>query len=995
MRGRPVNQGRTAHLVSRAAPGAGSAPLILPPTLTWILLIYAALLLLSGWTYSALRIRADREHTVQSERDRLSIVAVALQTGTHAMLDDGIGAAVTGANEIAAAGGLDAATEVVLRSRLQRVLTGGEYVRSVFVADSRRFARAGRSGVYEVSDSVPAWLTVPPAATAAGTWVGKPLPDPDHPGEMVVPVARHVPRQRADLWAGALFSFRAFQPLHAQLGGPGGIIALLATDGTLLVDMQDGTGPRLSPGASYASSPLFRAAPLTADTGVVEGFGPSLGTQMIIAFVRLQDYPMTVITGLPRDSILAPWGERTRTTLIVTAVPTALVLALTVFLSHFLQALRRRELHYRTLFNNAAFSVLLLENERFVAANDTAVRMFGLADQKAVLGMTPWMLSPARQPDGRESQQAARERIAEALRKGGTTFEWQHKRLDSAAEFPAQVDLTSLSTGKANLALAVVHDLTERKRAEQERRESEERYRALVDALPEAVFVHRGQELLFGNQAAVRLVGAGPDELTGRSVLSFAEEGDRQVLAERTRQLLEHGIPAEPREARVRRLDGSVIWVEVQGVRVQFAGAPAVQTVMRDITERRRRQEAEAARLQRRQRQSGTLLQLASANESLQVICERAAGVLEVDRAAIWLLQEDAGSLLRAELYERGHSRHGEGEALTLRTSEFPRYLAALRGERVVEAEDVHAEARLAELVQATAPFATTKSIIAAAVRSAGELAGVVTFEQLDAARAWQPDEVNFAAGVAELVAQALLDAQREQMLADLRVLAGELTRSQDEERRRIGRDLHDSTGQTLVALELDLARLADSARTLAPAQRALLEDSVRLAHQCSAEIRTASYLLHPPLLDELGLVSALKWLADGLRQRGAMEVRLELPASMTRPRPEEELTLFRVAQEALTNAHRHSASPWVAIRLTESAAGIRLEVEDAGRGIRGRGLTRGATGEPALGVGLAGMRERIRQVGGTFAVESTGAGTRISATCPSPRTRARAAAPP
>src|SRR4029077_7014496 len=264
-----------------------------------------------------------------------------------------------------------------------------------------------------------------------------------------------------------------------------------------------------------------------------------------------------------------------------------------------------------------------------------------------------------------------------------------------------QVDLTSLSTGKANLALAVVHDLTERKRAEQERRESEERYRALVDALPEAVFVHRGQELLFGNQAAVRLVGAGADETTGRSVLSFADESDRQVLAERTRQLLEHGIPAKPREARVRRLDGSVIWVEVQGVRVQFAGAPAVQSVRRDITERRRRQAADTARLERRQRQSGTLLQLASANESLQVICERAAGVLEVDRAAVWLLQEDAGSLLRAELYERGHSRHGEGEALTLRTSEFPRYLAALRGERVVEAEDVHAEARLAELVQA------------------------------------------------------------------------------------------------------------------------------------------------------------------------------------------------------------------------------------------------------------------------------------------------------
>ncbi|HTD11381.1 MAG TPA: PAS domain S-box protein [Steroidobacteraceae bacterium] len=987
-----MNPGKAAQLIARAAPGAGAAPLILPPSLIWILLIYAALLLLSGWTYSALRIRTDREHTVQAERNRLSIIAVALETGAHAMLNDGIGAALTGANEITAAGGLDAATDAVLRSRLQRVLTGGEYVRSVFVADAKRFARAGRTGVYEVSDVVPAWLTATLSPTSAGSWVGKPVPDPDHPGEMVVPVARHVPHQRPDLWAGALFSFRAFEPLHAQLGGPGGVIALLATDGTLLVGMQDGTSRKLPPGTNYASSPLFRAASPTADSGVVEGLAPALGTQMIVAFVRLQDYPMTVITGLPRDSILAPWRERTRTTLIVTAVPSALVLALTVFLSHFLQALRQRELHYRTLFNNAAFSVLLLENEHFVAANETAVRMFGVASQQAVLGMTPWMLSPPRQPDGRESQQAARERIAEALRRGGTTFEWQHKRLDSGEEFPAEVDLTTLSTGKANLALAVVHDLTERKRAEQERRESEERYRALVDALPEAVFVHRGQALLFGNEAAVRLVGAQPGDLTGRSVLSFADEADREVLAERTRQLLEHGIPAEPREARVRRMDGSMIWVEVQGVRVQFAGAPAVQSVMRDITAHKRRQEAEAARVERRQRQSGVLLQLASANESLQVICESAAGVLGVDRAAIWLLQEDAGTLACAELHERGHARGREGPALL--TRHFPRYLGALRGERVVEAGNLHADPRLAELLQPGSPFTATRSIIAAAVRRAGELAGVVTFEQLDTARAWQPDETNFAAGVADQVAQALLDAEREQMLADLRVLAGELTRSQDEERRRIGRDLHDSTGQTLVALELELARLAESARTLAPAQRALLEDSVRLAHQCSAEIRTASYLLHPPLLDELGLVSALRWLADGLRQRGAMEVRLELPASMARARPEEELTLFRVAQEALTNAHRHSASPWVAIRLTESAAGIRLEVEDAGRGIRGRRLTRGAAGEPALGVGLAGMRERIRQVGGTFAVESTGAGTRISATCPGTQGAARAAAP-
>jgi len=258
----------------------------------------------------------------------------------------------------------------------------------------------------------------------------------------------------------------------------------------------------------------------------------------------------------------------------------------------------------------------------------------------------------------------------------------------------------------------------------------------------------------------------------------------------------------------------------------------------------------------------------------------------------------------------------------------------------------------------------------------------VVTAEQLTAARMWQPDEISFAAGVADQVARALLDSQREQVLADLRILAGELMRIQDEERRRIGRDLHDSTGQSLAALEIDLERLSKSATRLGSTQRELLGNAIKLARQCATEIRTASYLLHPPLLDELGLVSALRWLADGLRQRGSIEVQLELPEALPRLRPDEELTLFRIAQEALTNVHRHSASPWAAVRLTRVPECIRLEIEDAGRGLAIAEPGRRA-GEPTLGVGLAGMRERIRQVGGTFTVHSAGSGTLICATIP------------
>lgn len=155
----------------------------------------------------------------------------------------------------------------------------------------------------------------------------------------------------------------------------------------------------------------------------------------------------------------------------------------------------------------------------------------------------------------------------------------------------------------------------------------------------------------------------------------------------------------------------------------------------------------------------------------------------------------------------------------------------------------------------------------------------------------------------------------------------------------------------------------------------------MRLARQCSAEIRTASYLLHPPLLDELGLASALRWLADGLQARSGLELRLQLPEQLDVVTPEEELALFRVAQEALTNVHRHSSSPWVAVRLRAEPASLVLEIEDAGRGIPGAQPGDSASSGRFAGVGVAGMQERIRQLGGTLTVESTpGVGTLVRA---------------
>jgi PAS domain S-box-containing protein len=668
----PLEKSGDAPSQRRAS--SGPLRLIFPPALNWVLLAYAVVAIAVGWAYVAARIHADYVQTLDAERNRLRGVGATLRSATLAMLHDGVGAAVAGANELQSVG-VARARGAEMASTLQKQLTGGDYVRFLFLADNGRFALASREKASDRGTS-PDWLTTN-GAGASNAWVGRPMADPERPGQLVIPVAQRVASgESSSAWAGGLFSFDGFDEIYGQFRNELLMMALISADGTILVRVPKVRGRDVSAGDSVASNELFHRAIAAGNAGIIEGYGTVFKKDMIYAYDLMNGYPVYIVAGQARDAALASWRGRRQMSIGATAAFTALMLVMTALLNHYIHTLRRREHHYRTLFNNARFSVFLLEGERFTDANSTAVRMFGLQSAGSAAGLTPWELSPEHQPDGQRSEELARKRIETALRDGGTTFEWLHKRADNGETFTAEVDLSSLSTGRTVLALAVVHDVTVRKRAEH-----------------------------------------------------------------------------------------------------------------------------------------------------------------------------------------------------------------------------------------------------------------------------------------------------------DLQALSAELMRLQDEERRRIGRDLHDSTGQTLAALELGLSQLMqDPQLGGAGARHELLEHCARLATQCSTEIRTASYLLHPPLLDELGLLSALRWLADGFHQRSAIEMRLDLPASMHRLPPDDELCLFRIAQEALTNVHRHAASPWAAIRLKMQSNSIMLEIEDAGRGIDVK--------TPALGVGLAGMRERIRQIGGIFSIEATSTGgTRVRTT--------------
>ena len=210
----------------------------------------------------------------------------------------------------------------------------------------------------------------------------------------------------------------------------------------------------------------------------------------------------------------------------------------------------------------------------------------------------------------------------------------------------------------------------------------------------------------------------------------------------------------------------------------------------------------------------------------------------------------------------------------------------------------------------------------------------------------------------------------------NLRNLSARLLQLQDDERRRIARELHDSVGQLLAALSMNLSTVRGDIERLTKTANALA-DSENLVHEMTSEVRTISHLLHPPLLDEAGLSSALRWYVDGFALRSKIRVDLDLPEDFGRLPRESETAIFRVVQECLTNIHRHSASPVAKIRLRQRDQNVMVEVADKGKGIPlDKQEEMAASGTP--GVGIRGMRERIRQLGGSLDINSNGTGTLV-----------------
>ena len=216
-----------------------------------------------------------------------------------------------------------------------------------------------------------------------------------------------------------------------------------------------------------------------------------------------------------------------------------------------------------------------------------------------------------------------------------------------------------------------------------------------------------------------------------------------------------------------------------------------------------------------------------------------------------------------------------------------------------------------------------------------------------------------------------------------LRDLSTRLLHSQDDERRRLARELHDSTGQLLAAVQLNISLVQAEAAALSEDGRKRLAETMLIADQAIREVRTMSYLLHPPMLDEAGLSLALQWFVEGFQERSKIQIELDVAEGLERLPQNTETAIFRIVQESLTNIHRHSESSRANIRIALDASELVLTIRDTGKGISAAALQSSVQKRRNIGVGIQGMRERVRQLGGKIDIRAAEPGTIVEVSLP------------
>ncbi len=583
--------------------------------------------------------------------------------------------------------------------------------------------------------------------------------------------------------------------------------------------------------------------------------------------------------------------------------------------------------------------------------NQSAERMFGFKAEEAVgqhiTLIVPW------------ERRSEEEDILRRLARGERVehFETVRRRKDgSYLDVSLTISPVRDGAGRITGASNVARDVSERKRTEVALRESEERFRAIFETTPGCVkLVSSDGTLLQMNRPGLQMVGArSADEVVGRNVYDLIAPEDRD---------------------RFKAFNESICRGEQGSLQFDIVG----------LEGKRRNMETHAAPLRNKDQ---TLIHLAvtadiserkQAEELLRTSEERFRALVNASSDVVYRMSPDWSEMRELDgrdfIADKGKTRkdwlneyiHPDDQAIVLRTIR-----EAVRTKSMFELEH--------RVRRTDGTLGWTNSRAVPLLNINGEI--LEWFGAASDVTARKEAEENFRKLAQTLDAEVRVRTRElEEQSNQVRELSWRLLRSQDEERRHIARELHDSAGQTLTVLGMSLAQLVQKTGRNAPELAREAEQIQETVQQLHREIRTTSYLLHPPLLDESGLSSAISWYLEGLLERSGLEIQLDISKEFGRVPRDMELVIFRLVQECLTNIHRHSQSETASIRIARESNQIILDIRDQGKGMSPERLAEIQSGRS--GVGIGGMRERLRQFQGTMNVESDSCGTRIFATIP------------
>jgi PAS domain S-box-containing protein len=468
-------------------------------------------------------------------------------------------------------------------------------------------------------------------------------------------------------------------------------------------------------------------------------------------------------------------------------------------------------------------------------------------------------------------------------------------------------------------------DITDRKVVEDALRKSEDRYRDLVEHSNDLICTHDLQGILLSvNEPPLRILGFTREELLNKPLRNFVTPETRPHCDIYLDQIKQDGFAKGI--LNVLTKNGQVrLWEFNNSLRRDGVNPPIVRGVAHDITEQKR---AETA-LRKSEEKFSKAFRSSPVEMVITTLDE--GRFLDVNESF-----ERAVGLSRDSLIGRTSSKLG----LWVDPAERASIVEEVKRDGRVVNREIHLRAK----------------------------SGEVRIKLLSA-------EPILISGEACLLSVSIDITDRKKTEEELCKLSGQLLRSQDDERRKIARELHDTTGQSLVAAAILLRQIQLAAPSSIMKQ---VSECAELIEQCISEIRTLSYLLFPPMLESAGIESAIRHYLNGFVERTGLFVELEVSASIPRLASDVELALFRVVQESLINIHRHSGSKTAKISLYRERGQVLLEASDRGRGIPGSEENENKSDSPRLGVGIPSMMERIKQVGGGLEIESSDLGTTI-----------------